>query len=181
MASENTGNALDYGIAAIWNDNNEFEILSPDAQAHNFGEPRRAREMKPLQSLQMMRASREAQQRRAPTLRPFLVSRSGGVGMHRYVQTWSGDNATSWETLKYNLKMGLGLSLSGVSNSGDDIGGFSGPAPDPELFVRFVQFGVFLPRFSIHSWNEVAERSMSRGCIPRRPLAFATSSSCATG
>lgn len=145
---------LDYGIAAIWNDNNEFEILSADAQAHNFGEPRRAREMKPLQSLQMMRASREAQQSRAPTLRPFLVSRSGGVGMHRYVQTWSGDNATSWETLKYNLKMGLGLSLSGVSNSGDDIGGFSGPAPDPELFVRFVQFGVFLPRFSIHSWND---------------------------
>lgn len=74
--------------------------------------------------------------------------------MHRYVQTWSGDNATSWETLRYNLKMGLSLSLSGVSNSGHDIGGFSGPAPDPELFVRFVQFGVFLPRFSIHSWND---------------------------
>ncbi len=50
--------------------------------------------------------------------------------------------------------MGLSLSLSGVSNSGHDIGGFSGPAPDPELFVRFVQFGVFLPRFSIHSWND---------------------------
>ncbi|HTO79661.1 MAG TPA: TIM-barrel domain-containing protein, partial [Methylocystis sp.] len=139
---------------AIWNDNNEFEILSPDALAHHFGEPRPARETKPLQSLLMMRASREAQQARAPALRPFLVSRSGGVGMHRYVQTWSGDNATSWETLKYNLKMGLGLSLSGVSNSGHDIGGFSGPAPDPELFVRFVQFGVFLPRFSIHSWND---------------------------
>src|SRR5208337_2157526 len=48
---------LDYGIAAIWNDNNEFEILSPDALAHNFGEARRAREMKPLQSLQMTRLS----------------------------------------------------------------------------------------------------------------------------
>jgi alpha-glucosidase len=74
--------------------------------------------------------------------------------MHRYVQTWSGDNSTSWETLKYNLKMGLGLALSGVSNTGHDIGGFSGPAPDPELFVRWVQFGVFMPRFSIHSWND---------------------------
>ena len=145
---------LDYGIAAIWNDNNEFEILNANALSHNFGEPRAARETKPLQSLLMMRASHEAQKRRAPNLRPFLVSRSGGVGMHRYVQTWSGDNATSWETIKYNLKMGLGLSLSGISNSGHDIGGFSGPAPDPELFVRFVQFGVFLPRFSIHSWND---------------------------
>jgi alpha-glucosidase len=74
--------------------------------------------------------------------------------MHRYVQTWSGDNSTSWETLKYNLKMGLGLALSGVSNIGHDVGGFSGPAPDAELLVRWVQFGVLTPRFSIHSWND---------------------------
>ena len=50
--------------------------------------------------------------------------------MQRYVQTWSGDNSTSWETLKYNIRMGLGLALSGVSNTGHDIGGFAGPAPD---------------------------------------------------
>jgi alpha-glucosidase len=145
---------LDYGIAATWNDNNEFEIWTGKALAHGFGQPYPARECKPLQSLLMMRASREAQKEHAPNNRPFLVSRSGGVGMHRYAQTWSGDNSTSWETLKYNLKMGLGLALSGVSNTGHDIGGFSGPAPDPELFVRWLQFGVFMPRFSIHSWNE---------------------------
>jgi alpha-glucosidase len=50
--------------------------------------------------------------------------------------------------------MGLGLALSGISNSGHDIGGFSGPRPDPELFVRWVEAGVFMPRFSIHSWND---------------------------
>ncbi|HJW40282.1 MAG TPA: TIM-barrel domain-containing protein, partial [Rhizomicrobium sp.] len=49
--------------------------------------------------------------------------------------------------------MGLGLALSGVSNSGHDVGGFDGPRPDAELFVRWVGFGIFLPRFSIHSWN----------------------------
>ncbi|MBK8027819.1 MAG: hypothetical protein IPK19_42205 [Chloroflexi bacterium] len=49
--------------------------------------------------------------------------------------------------------MGLGLGLSGVPNTGHDIGGFFGPAPDPELFVRWVQVGVFFPRFAIHSWN----------------------------
>ncbi len=36
--------------------------------------------------------------------------------------------------------------MSGVSNSGHDIGGFSGPAPGPELFARWVAFGIFLPR-----------------------------------
>jgi alpha-glucosidase len=74
--------------------------------------------------------------------------------MHRYAQTWSGDNFTSWETLKYNIKMGLGLALSGVSNTGHDVGGFAGPRPDPELFVRWVQAGILMPRFSIHSWND---------------------------
>jgi alpha-glucosidase len=145
---------LDTGIAATWNDNNEYEIWTDKAVANGFGQPRAATTCKPLQSLSMMRASRDAQKEHAPDARPFLVSRSGGVGMHRYVQTWSGDNSTGWETLRYNSKMGLGLALSGVSNSGHDIGGFSGPAPDPELFVRWVQFGVFMPRFSIHSWHD---------------------------
>ncbi|WP_323121205.1 glycoside hydrolase family 31 protein [Burkholderia alba] len=145
---------LRHGIASTWNDNNEYEVWSPDAFAHGFGSPYPVREAKVLQTMLMMRASRDAQRAHAPERRPFLVSRSGGAGMQRYVQTWSGDNATSWETLRYNLKMGLGLALSGVSNLGHDIGGFSGPAPGPELLLRWVQFGVFMPRFSIHSWND---------------------------
>ena len=56
-------------------------------------------------------------------------------------QTWTGDNATSWETLRWNIRMGLGLALSGVSNAGHDIGGFAGPKPDAELFVRWVEAG----------------------------------------
>jgi alpha-glucosidase len=143
---------LDLGVAATWNDNNEFEIWSPKALAKGFGAP--ARETRALQPLMMMRASRQAQIEHAPNKRPFVVSRSGCVGMHRYAQTWSGDNATSWDTLRYNIKMGLGLALSGVSNSGHDVGGFAGPAPDPELMVRWVELGVLMPRFSIHSWND---------------------------
>ena len=145
---------LDYGIAATWNDNNEFEVWSPRAIAHGFGKPGPARETRAVQPLLMMRASRDAQREHNHRRRPFLVTRSGMAGMQRYAQTWSGDNYTSWETLKYNIKMGLGLALSGVSNSGHDIGGFAGPRPDPELFVRWVQAGVLLPRFSIHSWND---------------------------
>jgi alpha-glucosidase len=145
---------LSFGVEATWNDNNEFEIPSNDARASMFGDGAAAASAKPLQTLMMMRASRETQRAHAPDRRPFLVSRAGGAGMQRYVQTWSGDNATSWETLRYNIRMGLGLALSGVSNSGHDIGGFSGPAPDAELFVRWVQAGVFMPRFSIHSWND---------------------------
>lgn len=142
------------GIAATWNDNNEYEIWSTAARIHGFGQARAAVELRPLQTLLMMQASHHAQQAFAPQDRPWLVSRSGAPGMQRHVQTWSGDNYTSWDTLRYNIRMGLGLALSGVSNTGHDIGGFSGPAPGPELLLRWVQHGVFLPRFSIHSWND---------------------------
>jgi alpha-glucosidase len=149
-----TEQLLDLGIPSTWNDNNEFEVWSRDARIHGFGQPRAAREARPLQAMLMMQASHAAQQAHAPQERPYLVSRSGTAGMQRYVQTWSGDNHTSWETLRYNIRMGLGLAISGVSNTGHDIGGFSGPAPGPELLLRWVQFGIFLPRFSIHSWND---------------------------
>jgi alpha-glucosidase len=144
-----TSALLEVGMAGTWNDNNEFEIVSPKALAH-IGP---AIATKPLQTLQMLRASRAAQMAHASGKRPMLVSRAGFAGMQRYVQTWSGDNTTSWETLKYNVRMGLGLALSGVSSSGHDVGGFDGPRPDAELFVRWVGFGIFMPRFSIHSWN----------------------------
>lgn len=148
------GSLLAHGVAGTWNDNNEYEIVSAAARINGFGEPRAGMETKPIQPLLMMRASRDAQRAHAPDKRPFVVTRAGATGLHRYAQTWSGDNTTSWETLKYNLKMGLGLALSGVSNTGHDIGGFAGPAPDAELFLRWVQAGIFMPRFSIHSWNE---------------------------
>jgi alpha-glucosidase len=144
---------LDLGVAATWNDNNEYEVTNPGALAHGFGAPFPAHEMKPLQTMLMLRASTEAQREHAPDRAPFLISRAGAAGMQRYAQTWSGDNFTAWASLKWNIHMGLGLALSGVSNIGHDVGGFAGPAPDAELFVRWVGFGVFMPRFSIHSWN----------------------------
>jgi len=101
-----------------------------------------------------MRASYEAQTEFAPSLRPYLISRSGCPGMNRYVQTWSGDNRTNWTSLRYNIRMGLGMSLSGLYNIGHDVGGFSGDRPDPELFARWVQNGVMHPRFTVHSWND---------------------------
>lgn len=145
---------LDTGIEATWNDNNEYEVWDARARIHGFGTPRAAAEALPLQALLMMRASRAAQTAHAPGRRPYVVTRSGMAGLQRYAQTWSGDNRTDWKTLRYNLKMGLGLALSGISNSGHDVGGFAGPPPDAELLVRWIQAGVLMPRFSIHSWND---------------------------
>ncbi|BEM83728.1 alpha-glucosidase [Serratia marcescens] len=151
-----TQQLLEMGIDSTWNDNNEYEVWDGEARCHGFGRPIAIKHIRPVMPLLLMRASMEAQQRFAPQKRPYLISRSGCAGMQRYVQTWSGDNRTSWQTLRYNIRMGLGMSLSGLYNLGHDVGGFSGDKPDAELLVRWVQNGVMHPRFTIHSWNDDA-------------------------
>jgi alpha-glucosidase len=144
---------LEYGIDATWNDNNEYQLWDDEAICDGFGEAIRLGMVRPLQPLLMTRASFDAQQEHVPELRPFVLCRSGAPSIQKYAQVWSGDNATSWNTLKYNIPMGLGMSLSGLANVGHDVGGFYGPKPSPELFVRWIQCGVFHPRFTIHSYN----------------------------
>ncbi|MEG0232650.1 MAG: glycoside hydrolase family 31 protein [Hafnia sp.] len=149
-----TQQLLEMGIGSTWNDNNEYEVWDGEARCHGFGQEIAIKQIRPVMPLLMMRASLEAQQRFTPNKRPYLISRSGCAGMQRYVQTWSGDNRTSWQTLRYNTRMGVGMSLSGLYNVGHDVGGFSGDKPDAELLVRWVQNGVMHPRFTIHSWND---------------------------
>ena len=164
-----TTQLLEMGIDSTWNDNNEYEVWDGEARCYGFGQEIAIKHIRPVMPLLMMRASLEAQQRFAPDKRPYLISRSGCAGMQRYVQTWSGDNRTNWDTLRYNIRMGLGMSLSGLFNVGHDVGGFSGDKPDAELFVRWVQNGVMHPRFTIHSWNDdrtVNEPWMYPGVTP---------------
>ena len=145
---------LDNGIASTWNDNNEFEVWDDNARANLNGRGGAMACLRPVQTGLMLRASAQAQQEHAPMKRPYLVTRAGGPGLQRYAQTWTGDNRTGWKTLRYNLRMGHGLSLSGIFNFGHDVGGFAGEAPEPELFMRWIEQGIYWPRFTIHSWND---------------------------
>ncbi len=145
---------LDKGIASTWNDNNEFEVWDDGARADLNGRGGAMACLRPVQTQLMLRASALAQQEHAPMKRPYLVTRSGGPGVQRYAQTWTGDNRTDWKTLRYNMRMGHGLSLSGIFNFGHDVGGFAGRKPEPELFMRWIEQGIYWPRFTIHSWND---------------------------
>ncbi|MCB0033207.1 MAG: glycoside hydrolase family 31 protein, partial [Anaerolineales bacterium] len=145
---------LAFGIDATWNDNNEYPLEDDDARCHGFGQPLPIGLIRPIQTLLMSHASYHAQRTQRPHERPYLITRAGCPGIQRYAQTWSGDNRTNWHSLRYNIPMGLSMGLSGVANIGHDVGGFAGGKPDPELFVRWVQNGIFHPRFTIHSWND---------------------------
>lgn len=144
---------LTYGIHSVWNDNNEFDIADDEAICCNEGNPVPAYRIRARLPMLMNITARQVLERNNPDIRPYQVTRSGNTGIGRYAQTWTGDNYTSWESLRYNIATMLGCSLSGIALTGSDIGGFAGPAPDCELFIRWIWCGVLLPRFSIHSAN----------------------------
>ena len=146
---------LDFGIDAGWNDNNEYAVMDDDARCHGFGQALPMHRSRPLHGLLMTRASFEAQRAHAPdSAEPvFSVTRGGPPGLQRYAQTWTGDNTTSWDTVRWNLRTGLQMSLSGMFNVGHDVGGFAGPTPGPELFVRWVQACCLNPRMVMNSWK----------------------------
>ncbi|MBR2999447.1 MAG: hypothetical protein IKF39_00480, partial [Oscillospiraceae bacterium] len=54
---------------------------------------------------------------------------------------------------RYNHYQAMTMALSGFCFFGPDICGFDGPKPGRELFMRWLQYGVFLPRFVLHSWK----------------------------
>jgi len=141
------------GVSSIWNDNCEYEINDREALCDCDGVPQPAGGVRVLQANLMSRESHVALGKSRPDERPYVICRSGAAGIQRYAQTWAGDNRTEWKTLRWNIATMLGLGLSGVANQGCDIGGFAGPSPDEELLVRWVQNGMFQPRFSIHSSN----------------------------
>ncbi|MBQ1547900.1 MAG: hypothetical protein IIZ61_05860 [Lachnospiraceae bacterium] len=139
---------IDKGYKNIWNDNNEYDIRDKEVYACGFGKEIRAYLIRPLFSFLMTMASRAAQDPDSVS-----VSRCGIGGLSRIATTWTGDNNTSFSDFRYNHYMAMTMSLSGFFNFGQDIGGFAGERPGKELFMRWLQYGIFTPRFVLHSWN----------------------------
>lgn len=152
---------LDLGITATWNDNNEFDIRDLEAVSAGFSDGAvPASRIRPVLTYLMVASSYIAQTENNPNLRPFLSTRSGNIAVRRLAQTWSGDNKTSFSDLRYCHNIGLTMSLSGLYFYGHDLGGFHGEMPTRELLLRWIQHGVFEPRFTIHSWNEDGSATM---------------------
>lgn len=144
---------LDVGIDVGWNDNNEYELWGEGARADGFGEALPVPRSRPLQPLLMTRATYDQQAKHKPDERVYTITRAGPPGLQRWAQTWTGDNSTSWHTMRWNQRMALTMSLSGMFNTGHDIGGFDGPTPDAEMLIRWTQACCLVPRMIMNSWK----------------------------
>ena len=167
----------DYDIDAWWMDSTDPDFFGPqpanyDHKAGNGdGTWRSLRNAFPLETVRGVYESQRAAQDSAaraqspkPAKRVFIMTRSAFAGQQHYGSNmWSGDVASSWDMLRKQVPAGLSFSLTGNPNFNTDIGGFfcgayntQGPGSAPrnpqfqELYVRWMQYGLFCPVFRSH-------------------------------
>ncbi len=143
------------GIKGVWNDMNEPAVFEtgtfPDDVMHDYdGNPGSHRKGHNVYGMQMARATYEGVKKFAYPNRPFVITRSAYSGIQRYTSAWTGDNVASWEHLQIADTQCQRLSVSGLSFVGSDIGGFI-ETPNGELFIRWIQLGIFHPFCRVHS------------------------------
>ena len=89
-----------------------------------------------------------------PNHRPLIFHRWGGLGSHRYPIGFSGDSFTTYGTLAWQPYFTATASNVGFGYWGHDLGGHQQTGGnDPEIYLRWMQFGVFTPIFRTHATN----------------------------
>lgn len=139
------------GVSGIWNDMNEPATgrIPPHRMRFQRGQLSHER-LHNQYALLMAMATAEGLTRADPDSRPFILSRAGFAGIQRYAANWMGDNLARWDHLAGSIPMATGFGVSGQPFVGADVGGFQGDSR-PELFLRWMQYGVFTPFCRNHS------------------------------
>lgn len=150
-------NYYDKGIKIFWLDEAE-----PEYSAYDFDNYRYFRgtdlEIGNIYPVEYARTFYEGMQAEGQKNIVNLL-RCAWAGSQRYgVLVWSGDIASSFESMRNQLAAGLNMGLAGIPWWTTDIGGFHGGDPnDPafrELFVRWFQWGTFCPVMRLHGDRE---------------------------
>ncbi|HEX4695620.1 glycoside hydrolase family 31 protein [Sphingomonas sp.] len=150
------------GVAGFWNDMNEPAVFNPPTKTvpidvvNTIDSPgfvtRKTTQAETHNVTGMLNAcaTYEGVKKLAADRRPFVMTRASYAGGQRCSATWTGDNSSSWAHLSLSTTQLVSLGLSGFSYAGDDIGGFAGAAPSPELLTRWIEVGAFNPIMRDH-------------------------------
>ncbi len=81
----------------------------------------------------------------------MILSRYAGIGSHRYPIGFSGDTVVCWQSLKLQPWFTANASNAGYTWWSHDIGGHVMNSGDNEIYLRWIQYGVFSPINRLHS------------------------------
>ncbi|ELC8388254.1 glycoside hydrolase family 31 protein [Clostridium perfringens] len=147
----------EHGMDGIWNDMNEPCVFNNDHKTmlesclHNSDNGViEHKEFHNRYGFEMSRCSKEAQEELHPNERGFSMTRATYAGGQRYSSVWTGDNMSLWSQMRMSISMNANLGISGFSFVGNDVSGF-GLDSSEELFIRWMEMGLFIPIFRNHS------------------------------
>jgi len=141
------------GVAGWWGDLGEPEV-HPSALQHVNGS---ADEVHNIYGHSWAKLLFEGYKKDFPEQRPFILMRAGAAGSQRYgLIPWSGDVSRSWGGLKSQPEIALQMGMQGLAYMHSDLGGFAGDVQDDQLYVRWLQYGVFQPIYRPHAQEAVA-------------------------
>ena len=152
------------GVAGWWGDLGEPEV-HPEGLRHATGS---ADAVHNVYGHEWAGLIADGYKKDFPGERPFILMRAGYSGSQRFgMIPWSGDVGRSWGGLQSQMEIALQMGMQGLGYMHSDLGGFAGPVLDDELYVRWLQYGVFQPVFRPHAQEAVAAEPVYRAARAR--------------
>ncbi len=150
---------FEQGAAATWGDLGEPEVHPADAlhRLSAAGIEATGDEIHNAYGHEWARMVYENQVEEFPDMRPLILMRSGFAGSQRYaMMPWTGDVSRSWGGLKPQVELSLQMGLFGLAYNHSDLGGFAGGETfDKEMYIRWLQYGVFQPVYRPHAQEHI--------------------------
>jgi len=148
------------GVAGTWGDLGEPEV-HPDDMVHYLSETKQyatGAEIHNVYGHEWAKVVYENQRKLQPDSRPFILMRSGFAGSQRFgMFPWTGDVSRSWDGLKPQVELSLQMGMMGLGYTHSDLGGFAGGETfDKEMYIRWLQYGVFQPIYRPHAQDNIA-------------------------
>ncbi|WP_395045214.1 TIM-barrel domain-containing protein [Flavobacterium sp.] len=153
---------INQGVAGLWGDLGEPEAMPSNVLT--FGG--KADEIHNIYGHNWAKLIADGYKNDFPNQRPFILMRAGYSGSQRFgMIPWSGDVSRSWDGLSGQMEVALQMGMQGIGYMHSDLGGFAGDYFDNELYLRWLQYGVFNPIFRPHAHEAVASEVAKKDIV----------------
>lgn len=155
---------INQGVSGLWGDLGEPEVFP--SQAITVGG--KADEVHNIYGHNWAKLIADGYAKDFSSQRPFILMRAGYSGSQRLgMIPWSGDVSRSWGGLQSQMEISLQMGMQGLAYMHSDLGGFAGDYFDNELYIRWLQYGVFNPIFRPHAHEDVAAEPVYKDIVTK--------------
>ncbi len=155
---------INQGCGGLWGDLGEPEVFPSKAITASG----KADEVHNIYGHNWAKLIQDGYKTDFPNVRPFILMRAGSSGSQRFgMIPWSGDVSRSWGGLQSQTEIALQMGMQGLGYMHSDLGGFAGDYFDNELYIRWLQYGVFQPIFRPHAQEEVASEAVFKDVVTK--------------